>query len=96
MDRRQLTLLRDLEQRRAALPPLQHWRLDLVLRAQLDVACRSAWLDLRLALEALVLALAEVSLAHPLLVDRLASQAVADLQEEDHVLLTNSNPQNMC
>jgi hypothetical protein len=42
MDHRQLTPLRDLEQRRAALPLLQPWRLDLVSRALLDVACPSA------------------------------------------------------
>jgi hypothetical protein len=82
MDHRQLTPLRDLEQRRAALPLLQPWRLDLVSRALLDVAYPSAWLDLRLALEAPVLALAEGSLVHLDSVDRLASQVAADLQED--------------
>jgi hypothetical protein len=40
MDHRQPTLRRDLELRPAALPLLRRWRLDLVLRARLDVVYR--------------------------------------------------------
>jgi hypothetical protein len=67
-----------LEQHLEVLRLLRRWQLDLVSRDRQDVAFRSAWPVLRLALEDLDLVSAD-SQARLDSVDRLASEVVADL-----------------
>lgn len=81
----QRTLLQD-----SALSPVVHRlplpsQLVLVLRALRDVAFQLALLDLHLVWVALVLDLAAASREPPLSVAHLASQAVVDPQEADHL-----------